>query len=146
MKIRRFIYLIVFGMVAFMIFKYGDGREIVPPQSISKQDVLNDFADLQDNQGIPSGTLGGNYFTTEVFYPDDYIGDQGDEFYVSMEDGHDMLTQKYTIKEIGSTQEKSGKLQYELKDNWENFKPPAGKYESYKYDGKKWTKVPATQP
>ncbi len=145
MKMRRYIYLIVFVMVGFMIYQYGDGKTIAPPQSISKQDVMKDFADLKGNKDIPSATLGGNYFATEVFFPDDYVGEQGDEFYVSMEDGHVMLTQKYIIEVIGASKDKSGKLLYKLKDNWENFRPPAGKYESYKYDGKTWTKAAASE-
>lgn len=144
MKARRIIYLIVFLMAAVFIFKYGDNRQIVfYPDSISKQDVLKDFADLSDNKNIPAGELGGNYFATEVFFPDDYIGDQGDEFYVTLEDGHMQLTQKYLIEKVATKGDKSGILKYKLKENWENFKPPAGKYESYKFDGKKWTKVDA---
>jgi len=143
MKARRVIYLLAFLLVGFIVFKYGQGNEITPAPSISKQDVLKDFADLKDNQDIPDGTLGGSYYTTAVFFPDDYVGDRGDEFYVSMEDGHVMLTQKYTIQEIGATKEKSGKLLYKVKDNWENFRPPTGKYETYKYDGQKWVKTEA---
>lgn len=142
MKIRSFIYLIVFLIVGFIIFKYGDGQEIAAPASINKQDILTDFADLQNND-IPKATLGGTYFTTAVFFPDDFVGDQGDEFYVSMEDGHVTLTQRYIIEQIGASKEKSGKLVYKLKANWDNFTPPAGKYETHKYDGKTWTTVPA---
>ena len=144
MKIRSFIYLIVFLIVGFIIFKYGEGQEIVAPTSISKQEILADFADLQDND-IPEATLGGTYFTTAISFPDDFVGDQGDEFYVSMEDGHAPLTQRYIIEQIGATKEKSGKLVYKLKANWENFTPPAGKYETHKYDGKTWTTVPTTK-
>ena len=142
MKIRSFIYLIVFLIVGFIIFKYGDGQEIVAPTSISKQAVLADFADLQNNE-IPEAELGGAYFTTAISFPDDFVGDQGDEFYVSMEDGHVTLTQRYIIEQIGASEGKSGKLVYKLKANWENFTPPAGKYETFKYDGKTWTTVPA---
>ena len=144
MKIRSFIYLIVFLLIGLLIFKYGEGQEIVPPESVSKQDILTDFADLQDND-IPAGTLGGTYFTTAVSFPDDFVGDQGDEFYVSMEDGHVALTQRYIIEQIGASEDKSGKLIYKLKANFENFTPPAGKYETHKYDGKSWSKVPATK-
>lgn len=142
MKIRSFIYLIAFIVIGLIIFKYGDGKEIVPPSSIGKQDILKDFADLQEND-VPQGTMGGTYFTTAISFPDDFVGDQGDEFYVSMEDGHVALTQRYIIEQIGATKEKSGKLIYKLKANFENYTPPAGKYETHKYDGKTWTKVPA---
>ena len=142
MKIRSFIYLLAFLIIGLIIFKYGDGREIIPPASISKQDILTDFADLRDND-IPDGTMGGTYFTTAISFPDDFVGDQGDEFYVSMEDGHVALTQRYIIEQIGASKEKSGKLVYKLKANFENYTPPAGKYETRKYDGKTWTEVPA---
>ncbi len=144
MKIRSFIYLIVFVAVGLIIFKYGEGQDIVAPTSISKQEILADFADLQDND-IPEATLGGTYFPTSISFPDDFVGDQGDEFYVSMEDGHVTLTQRYIIEQIGASKEKSGKLVYKRKANWENYTPPAGKYETHKYDGKTWTKVPATK-
>lgn len=144
MKIRSFIYLIVFLIIGLIIFKYGDGREIVPPASIGKQDILADFVDLQDND-VPEGTLGGTYYTTAISFPDDFMGDQGDEFYVSMEDGHVALTQRYIIEQIGATKEKSGQLVYKLKANFENFTPPAGKYETHNYDGKTWSKVAAAK-
>ena len=144
MKIRSFIYLIVFLVVGLIIFKYGEGQEMVAPTSISKQDILADFVDLQNNE-IPEAALGGTYYTTAISFPDDFIGDQGDEFYVSMEDGHVTLTQRYIIEQIVASNEKSGKLVYKLKANWENFIPPAGKYETHKYDGKTWTTVPATK-
>ncbi|CFX53308.1 Uncharacterized [Syntrophomonas zehnderi OL-4] len=145
MKTRNVIYLITFAIIAFLIFKYGGGEDTPPLASISKQDVLEDFADLQDNPGIPSGTLGGTYYTTEVFFPDDYTGDLGNEFYVAMEDGHSILTQKYVIYKTTAQTDQSESLQYKLKDSWEDFKPPAGKYESHKYDGKKWIKVEVTE-
>lgn len=140
MKIRSFIYLTVFLIIGFFLFKYGDGREIVPPASIDKEAVMTDFADLKDND-VPAGKVGGAYYTTQIAFPDDFVGDQGDEFYVSLEDGHVALTQRYIIEEVGATKEKSGKLIYKLKANWENFVPPAGKYETYKYDGKSWSLV-----
>lgn len=144
MKIRSFIYLTVFIIVGFVLFKYGDGREIMPPASISQEAVMADFADLKDND-VPAGKLGGTYYTTQVAFPDDYTGDQGDEFYVSMEDGHVALTQRYIIEEVGASKEKSGKLVYKLKASWEDFIPPAGKFETYEYDGKSWNKTPADQ-
>lgn len=147
MKIRNFIYLVAFGIIAFLIFKHGTGDDITPAPlpSISKQAVLEDFADLKDNPSIPSGSLGGTYYTTEVFFPDDYTGDIGDEFYVCMEDGHKLLTQKYVIYKTTAQQGQDESLQYKLKDSWEDFKPPKGKYESHKYDGKTWTKVEAQE-
>lgn len=144
MKIRSFIYLVVFLIVGFIIFQYGEGREIKAPASISKNDILTDFADLKDND-IPAGKLGGTYYTTHISFPDDFTGDQGDEFYVSMEDGHNTLTQRYIIEQIGASKEKSGKLVYKLKVSWENYVPPTGKYETYKYDGKSWTKMPVSK-
>lgn len=144
MKIRSFIYLTVFLIIGFILFKYGDSQEIMPPASLDKDAIMTDFADLKDND-IPVGKLGGIYYTTQICFPDDFMGDQGDEFYVSMEDGHVTLTQRYIIEEVGATKEKSGNLVYKLKADWENFVPPAGKYETYKYDGKNWTKIKAKQ-
>ena len=140
MKIRRVIYLLAFALVAYFLYLNSQAGVIVSPQSITKQEIFSDFADLSGNN-IPKATLGGQYFTTEVFFPDDFVGDAGNEFYVSMEDGHTLYTQRYIIEEIGAQPKKAGKLVYKLKVNWENFRPPARKYESYKFDGKKWTKV-----
>jgi hypothetical protein len=35
----------------------------------------------------------------------------------------------------------SVKLVYQAKANWEGFRPPDGKYESYQFDGEKWTQT-----
>lgn len=140
MKIRRMIYLLVFALLAYFLYVNSQTELIAAPQSITQQEIFADFADLTEND-IPEASLGGQYFTTEIFFPDDYVGDAGDEFYVSMEDGHTIYTQRYIIQEIGAQSEKAGKLVYKLKANWENFQPPAGKYESYKFDGEEWNKV-----
>lgn len=140
MKIRTVVYLLVFAFMAYFLYNYNQVEAIVAPPSITQQQIFSDFADLTDND-IPAASLGGQFFTTEIFFPDDFVGDAGNEFYVSMEDGHVLYTQRYIIQEIDAQQGKAGKLVYKLKANWENFRPPAGKYESYKFDGEKWKKV-----
>jgi hypothetical protein len=141
MKSRRIIYLLAVALVAYFLYTNNTHTETIDaPQAITHQQIFTDFADLKDNS-IPKATLGGTYFTTEVFFPRDFTGDAGDEFYVSMEDGHTMYTQRYIIYKEQIQSDKTAKLVYKLKANWENYRPPAGKYESYKFDGEKWTQV-----
>jgi len=139
MKSRRILYLLAMALVAYFLYTNTQTKTIDTPQSITHQQIFTDFADLSDND-IPEATLGGTFFTTEIFFPGDFTGDAGDEFYVTMEDGHTMYTQRYII-EKETQSDKTAKLVYKLKVNWENFRPPAGKYESYKFDGEKWTQV-----
>ena len=140
MKPRRIIYLLAMALVAYFLYTNTQTETIDTPQSITHKEIFADFADLSDND-IPEATLGGTFFTTEIFFPADFIGDAGDEFYVTMEDGHTMYTQRYIIEKKINQPDETAELVYKLKVNWENFRPPAGKYESYKFDGEKWTQV-----
>lgn len=140
MKTRGIIYLLAFALIAYFLYTNSQNEPIAPPQSITRQEIFADFADLRDND-IPEASLGGTFFTTEIFFPADFIGDAGDEFYVTMEDGHTLYTQRYIIEKEEARPDETARLIYKLKVNWENFRPPAGKYLSYKFDGEKWTKV-----
>jgi hypothetical protein len=140
MKSRRIFYLLALAVVAYYLYTNSQIETINTPSSITHKEIFADFADLSDND-IPEATLGGTFFTTEVFFPDDFTGDDGDEFYVTMEDGHTMYTQRYIIQMEETKPDETPKLVYRLKVNWENFRPPAGKYESYQFDGAKWTQV-----
>ena len=140
MKPRRILYLLAMALVAYFLYTNTQTETIDTPQSITHKEIFADFADLSDND-IPEATLGGTFFTTEIFFPADFIGDAGDEFYVTMEDGHTMYTQRYIIEKKINQPDETAKLVYKLKVNWENFRPPAGKYESYKFDGEKWAQV-----
>ncbi len=139
MNTRRIIYLLALALVAYFLFAHNQTETKQPPPSISRQEIFADFADLADND-IPEATLGGTFFTTDVFFPADFIGEAGDEFYVTMEDGHNQYTQRYII-ETKVQKDLSVELIYKPKANWQGFRPPEGKYESYKFDGEKWTQA-----
>lgn len=139
MKIRRILYLLALALLAYFLYTYNQTETVKAPPSITRQEIFADFADLADND-IPEATLGGTFFTTDVFFPADFIGEAGDEFYVTMEDGHTLYTQRYII-EMVNQKDLPVKLIYKPKVNWEGFRPPDGKYESYKFDGEKWTQA-----
>lgn len=141
MKTRGIIYLLAFALIAYFLYSGSQNNEpIVAPQSINRQAILADFADLSDND-IPEASQGGTFVTSEIFFPADFNGDGGDEFYVTMEDGHTLYTQRYIIEKAQTEPDETVRLVYRLKANWENFRPPVGKYESHKFDGEKWTEI-----
>ena len=149
MNIRRLIYVLALVIAALLIYNYNledkQSPQLTPPEvTVSKESILNDFVDLTD-KNTPEPVLGGTFYPTYGYFPADFQGKEGDMFYISMEDGHIGYTQKYSIQAIDKTQ--GNKTTYELIDKWEDYRPPEGRFEKYRYDGSKWAKVSeATQP
>ena len=137
---RRIIYIIFLAVGAYIIYNLGLSNPGTDPiANIDKKAILQDFSDLRDNN-VPPGTLGGSFYPTYLFFPKDFQGKNGDEFYLSMEDGHIMLTQKYIIQPQVSKDGKPTQLLYQVKDTWENYRPPLGKFETYSFNGEIWNK------
>jgi hypothetical protein len=137
MNARRIIYIIALAIVGMVVYYSGSFNQYPETESfITREAILNDFKDFSGHQS-ESKTLAGNYKTTDIFFPADYNGSQGDEFYVTVQDGQAITTLKYVIKEKAN---KPHQLEYQLKDTWENFKPPQGKFETYHLQENKWEK------
>lgn len=142
MNKRRVVYFtIIAALILGYVYYYSSHKaEVISVPSISREIILQDFKDLEDNE-IPKGQLGGTFYPTIINFPTDFSGHKGQEFYVTMEDGHIILTQKYLIELIDNEGQQQ-ELMYKVKDNWENFIPPEGKFESYSFDysKQKWVK------
>lgn len=136
MRKRSVIYFLLFALIAFLFYQSETANHAKLPPVISKEEILTDFQDLEDND-IPEGKLGGNFYVTHLYFPAGFQGQKGDVFYVSLEDGHIVITQYYIIQK---EQDESEKLIYRVKDTWENFQPPDGKYETYVNNEGKWQK------
>lgn len=133
MNPRRVIYIVVSLVLLVIIGYMFEGGKM--PTGLEKELILNDFVDIRDNE-IPEGTMGGSFYVTNVCFPSDFVGKEGDLFYVLLEDGHVGMTQKYTIKAAEKDGEKH--LTYELTENFEDFTLPPGKFINYEYQGGKY--------
>jgi hypothetical protein len=135
MSARRIVYLIALVIVGIVVYYSGSYNQYPVTESyITKESILNNFKNFSGYQN-DAKTLTGNYKTTDIFFPADYSGSQGDEFYVTIQDGQTVITLKYVIKERS---DKPHQLEYQLKDTWENFKPPQGKFETYHLQDNRW--------
>lgn len=135
MNARRIIYIIALVIVGMIVYYSGDNSQYPETESsITRKTILNDFKDFTGHKN-EAKSLAGNFKTTDIFFPDDFNGSQGDEFYVTVQNGQLIATLKYVITEKdGNTRQ----LEYILKDTWENFKPPQGKFETYHLQDNKW--------
>ncbi|MEA1961672.1 MAG: hypothetical protein U9N81_10465 [Bacillota bacterium] len=137
MNKRRLIYIYIFLITIVFVYVYQESKsDILVDPFIDKQSIVEDFIDLSDNT-IPSGILGGTFYATEIYFPEKFSGIKGDSFYVALEDGHVMITAHYNIVAANGDDAKEPLL-YEIKDSWDNFRPPAGKFESYNYLDETW--------
>ncbi len=161
MKDRRGIYLAVFILAASLVY-YGCGgsgvnnngntqvnkmenaesRSLTGDETLSKtpvpidrQAIFDDFKDLSDND-IPAGVLGGTFFPGRLYLPEGYKGQAEDIFYLSIEDGHLLILQKYQVK-----QQPDGSLKYQLIQNLENQDEPEGSFEAYSLRKGEWQPV-----
>lgn len=135
MNIRRILYVAAFCAIAALLY-YNQQSDITPlPQAITRDSVLQVFK-TQTGQ-IPDDLIKAGYSPTDIYFPGDYEGQAGDEFYVSLAQGEKYLTLKYVIR----AKDSDDKLEYFNKDKWENFKPPAGKFEQYQLQDGAWKKV-----
>jgi hypothetical protein len=134
MNIRRILYIGAFCLIVAFLY-YNQQSEVTPiPPTLSEDSVLESF---QQKSQIPEELAQTGYEATDIFFPDDYQGQAGDEFYVTLAQGDKFLTFKYLIR----TQEKGEELEYYLKDKWENYKPPAGKFRQYQRQDSGWKEI-----
>ncbi|MEN6460329.1 MAG: hypothetical protein ABFC94_03020 [Syntrophomonas sp.] len=138
MNARRIIYIIALAIVAVVLYYSGNNNQYLNNEPvITRETILNEFKDFAGHQK-ESKSLVGDFKTTDIFFPADFDGYQGDEFYVTVQDGQTIATLKYVIKEKVEKSAKTTQLEYRLKDTWRNFKPPQGKFETYHLQGNKW--------
>jgi hypothetical protein len=135
MNIRRILYIGAFCLIAAFLY-YNQQSDIAPvPQEITQDSVLQAFKN--QTKQIPDDLLKAGYQPTDVYFTDDYEGQAGDEFYVSLAQGEKFITLKYVVR----AKDSNDKLEYYCKDRWENFKPPAGKFQQYQLQDGAWKKV-----
>jgi hypothetical protein len=136
MNIRRILYIAVFcAIAAFFYYNQQPSDITTVPQAIKQQSVLQTFK-AQTAQ-LPEDLTKAAYHPDGIYFPGDYQGQAGNEFYVSLAQGEKYLTLKYMIRATDS----ADRLEYYCKDRWENYRPPAGKFEQYQLQDGAWEKV-----
>ncbi len=142
MKARRPIYIIALALAVFLIYNWVPEKQESASLNISKEKILKDFENLKD-KNIPMAVLGGTFYTTRAYFPLDFSGEAGNVFYVSMEDGHIAVTQKYMLKYEKSS---ASSYVYDFIQRWEDYRPPQGRFETYSFNGSQWTKEETGAP
>lgn len=135
MNIRRILYVAVFCAIAAFFYYNQQSDNITVPPAITQQSVLQAFK--TQNAQLPDDLVQAGYHPDGIYFPGDYQGQAGNEFYVSLAQGEKYLTLKYMIRATDSPD----KLEYYCKDRWENYRPPAGKFEQYQLQDGAWEKV-----
>lgn len=129
MNWRRVIYIALVVFVAAMIFRNIPDTKPEPLEPLVYQKViLNDFKNLEH----PAYKEGG-YRPDSIYFPYDYTGDRGDEFYLTIKNEAGIATLKYVLEKNSS-----GELEYILKNRWPDVNLPADRFESYKYENSNW--------
>ncbi|MDD2372683.1 MAG: hypothetical protein WC109_06530 [Syntrophomonadaceae bacterium] len=133
MNWRRVIYIALVVFVAALIFRNISDTKPEPPEALFDQQViLHDFKHLEH----PAYKEGGEYQPDSIYFPSDYTGDRGDEFYLSIKNDQGITTLKYVLERTPS-----GQLEYKLKNRWKDVTLPADRFESYKYENDKWVSI-----
>lgn len=102
---RVMLWILILALLAYVAYLYitqGD-KNASPPQNppkVSQATVISDFRELKNIQVPTEAELGGQFYATEVLFPEEFKGEAGDVFYVRMEDGHVMTTISYRIEEV----------------------------------------------
>lgn len=131
MNIRRIIYIVALCLIAAVVYYSGQESYTPGPEPITREAVLDAFT---GPTGIPEDLLRDNYHPADLYFSGDYEGNAGDEFYVTLAAGDKTITLKYLIRSVGSP----AQLEYYCKDRWEEYKPPAGKFEHYVMQNNAW--------
>jgi len=130
-------------LAVLLIYNYSTPQdEQMPDISVSKNQILDDFKSLEQKD-FGQGVLGGSFYPTYAYFPHDFDGKDGDMFYICAEDGHIVVTHKYKIR-VGDSA--GAKVEYELIEKWEDYRPPEGRFETYSFDGTSWSEVKNNQP
>ncbi|NLW43860.1 MAG: hypothetical protein GXY92_01600 [Syntrophomonadaceae bacterium] len=102
---RVLLWVLVLALVAYVAYLYiaqGDNNASLPqkPPAVSQATIISDFRELKDIQVPTEAELGGQFYATELLFPEGFKGEAGDVFYVRMEDGHILTTISYRIEEV----------------------------------------------
>lgn len=132
MNWRRVIYIALVVFMAAMVFKNIPDTKPQPPEPVFDQQViLHDFKHLEH----PAYTEG-NYQPDSIYFPYDYTGDRGDEFYLTIKNQEEIVTLKYVLQKNSA-----GELEYILKNRWKDVNLPTDRFESYKYEDNDWVNI-----
>lgn len=133
MNWRRVIYIALVVFVAAVIFRNIPDSNVEPPQKLLHQQIiLKDFKDLQNQVYKEKG----NYKPDSIYFPYDYTGDRGDEFYLTVKNENNVATLKYVVQENSQ-----GELEYLQKNRWEDVTLPLDRFESYQYQDNDWVNI-----
>lgn len=102
---RVFLWLIILVTLAAVFYLPNKQVKIKPaPQkpTVTKDFIRTDFLDLSRMPVPVKPVLGGHFQANEILFPRDFKGEQGNIFYVEMEDGHIAATVKYEISTINN--------------------------------------------
>ncbi|HEX3012591.1 MAG TPA: hypothetical protein VHQ70_11300 [Syntrophomonadaceae bacterium] len=135
MNIRRILYITILGLIVAFLYYNGQQTAAPLPETKDQKSVLSAFKD--QSSLIPEDLRQANYHLTDIYFPGDYEGSAGDEFYVSLAQDKQFLTLKYVIRSADN----DTKLEYYCKDRWKQFKPPTGKFEQYQMQDGRWTSI-----
>lgn len=131
MNKRTIVYLILFLALGLFIYQSQCTHQVRMPPAISKSEILNDFKD----QDVPDDSIEETLSITHIFFPSGFQGQKGDVFYVTMKTGDKVLTRYYIIQEDKNNPEA---LDYNVKETWEDFQPPDGKYQTFVHSDGQW--------
>ncbi|HHW60763.1 MAG TPA: hypothetical protein GX404_02550 [Syntrophomonadaceae bacterium] len=130
MNKRAIVYIALFLVLGLFIYQSQYSHQVNIPPVISKNEILNDFKD----DDVPDG-VGETLSVTHIFFPVGFQGQKGDVFYVTMKTGDKVLTRYYIIQEDKNNHDA---LDYNVKETWEDFQPPDGKYQTFVHSHGQW--------
>ncbi|MDD3853526.1 MAG: hypothetical protein PHD40_07720 [Syntrophomonadaceae bacterium] len=116
---RQFIYIALAALVLFFLSRQLQEPARIEPELLSRQTIMQQFESEAD---------------VSVAFPHKYRGDNGDAFYVILEKSGQTVTDYYEIYKDND----KNKLQYRIKDHWENIRLPHSRFEVYKLEQGKW--------
>jgi len=127
---RRVIYVALVVFVAAVLFRNISGTKPQPPPEplFDQQMILREFKQL-GHQAYTEG----DYQPDSIYFPYDYTGDRGDEFYLTIKNKEGIATLKYVLKKNSS-----GELEYALKNRWQDVNLPPDRFESYRFEDNDW--------
>lgn len=121
MQLRRFLYIIIIGLIAFLVLNYNDMSQQDNLAVITREEILDDFQK-------ESGEIWVNF-------PVNFSGTSGDLFYVGKQADEQPVT---TVYKIYSNE--TGQLDYRIYEQWDNVKLPENRFETYHLVKGNWIK------